>query len=387
MKRHQKWFRRLRGALRAAVVIQLAVCAVLLAQPGFAGPKKILDKNVEWFSTGLKALSDRRGFWIDGSRFAITVLPEGEYEHQEWTETKTRVVLIDVDQRKIVALSKDADKEVILAFDPNTMDMYLGPPWRGSKTRRIHFEPNGVVSEVQRDVPRSDLAKLEWHYSVEKNRLIKSVGWRYEDGYFVEDDTMSQAESPAIRVRGRLRRIVWVRPDRPPLPLPLRFDDIDIVEYVPFLNKYLLNTYDTASRRPGHPPFRLLDKDGKIDEIPYPAFVHDYGLDEPIYKGPGAVNVNFGEFVLTRAGILVDKTREHGSAIYLFENDQLYRITGGRHLLGIPLGPTLSAEGAGSFQVSPDGCKVAYRHLNVNVLEAVGPPQFLSFFNVCRAKQ
>ncbi|HET9642179.1 MAG TPA: hypothetical protein VFP68_02190, partial [Burkholderiaceae bacterium] len=249
-------------------------------------------------------------------------------------------------------------------------------------------EPNGVVSDVQRDVPRSDLAKLEWHYAVERRHLIKSVGWRYEDGYFVEDDTLSQAERQAMRSRGESPHIVWVRPDRPPLPLPLRFDDIDpTVEYVTFLDKYLLNTYDTASSRPGHPPFRLLDKDGKIEEIPYPAFVHDYGLDEPIYKGPGAVNINFGEFVLTRLGILVEKQREHGSAIYLFENNQLYRITGGRHLLGIPLGHTLSAEGASSFQVSPDGCKVAYRHLNVNALEAVGTPQFLSFFNVCRAKQ
>ena len=53
---------------------------------------------------------------------------------------------------------------------------------------------------------------------------------------------------------------------------------------------------------------------------------------------------HFGEFRVTRVGIVVSKYWETDCAIYLFENNQLYPLTRGKSLLAL-VSPTLPMQG------------------------------------------
>jgi hypothetical protein len=217
-------------------------------------------------------------------------------------------------------------------------------------------------------------------------------------GYLIGDLKPGDT-APALTARNRTTDegwpTTWIRPDQPPLPLPIRFDEVSDGIYVDFLDKYLLNGYDTSGssatnshlnggwKRPyEYTPFRLLGKDGSLQEIPYPQFIFDYGIAD--CKGNC---LNFRRFLVTRPGIVIQKVRERSSALYLFKEGRLYLIAGGAterdaRRAAIP------ADGIQTTRLSPNGCRLAYSHLERPEYESrYGAPVFFGIIDLCGSEK
>jgi hypothetical protein len=373
------------------------------AGTGHAQTKRIVDKYVDSYSLDSAPLSENGypGFWIDGNQLICTLLPEGTVDIG--AAKKSRVALVNFATKSFRIIADDA--ALLGSFDEETHEAYLGKwgEYNGtfdpnSPVRAIRIRSDGAIVEVRRyptlmsytaamSIPRTDL---------EVPRGAVAIALRKRDGFLLRDKIIPGEEQARIRADTPVLT-TWIRPGKPPLKLPIRFDEIHAaVEYLPFLNKYLLNRYDTQgssdtdshmrsawSRPYEFTPFRLLGPDGKIDEIPYPRFVFEYGIaDQP--KQDHAYR-NFNDFILSKAGPVIRKVRRsEGTDIYLFQNDQLYRISTSK----VPKADdksSLMAEGVYGMNLSPDGCKIAFGHYHVDGTQPMGyTPKYLSIIDVCK---
>jgi hypothetical protein len=360
------------------IELLIAMSGLLLcAHPLAAQHHQIVDRPVESFETGLPIPRLGAVFWLDDHQLLTYALPEGAPD-VVWTggDTLTRVVLVNFATKRIQVIAENA---VVNRFDQETLAAVIGPMGRKADAREIHVTPEGNVVEIARFAPDVPLPLMQPDFP--KDQLVQPLA-RKADGYLLGDKTKLQEHTRS----GTPVPTTWVRPGRPDLPLSVGFEEIGpTIEYVAFLNKYLLNTTDTQmssntnstlNRVWLHPytytPFRLLALDGSIEEIPYPRFVSDYGLE------------HFGELRVTRAGIVVSKYWETDGAIYLFENNQLYRLTRGKSVFAL-VSRTLPMQGVEGLTPSPDGCSLAYLHFNVPLLRILGStPRYLALVNVCK---
>jgi hypothetical protein len=170
------------------------------------------------------------------------------------------------------------------------------------------------------------------------------------------------------------------------MSLPVIFTEIGAVTYVRHLGKYLLNDRDSqmssntngALNQPARwnrpyalAPYRLLSLDGTVEEIPYPKFVSDYGLGK------------FEQLRITRAGILISQLSPADGALYLYQGNQLYRLTAAGNGLGkqghLPL------SGVQQLSLSPDGCRIAYQHYAIQFSRITAlTPSYLAILEVCK---
>jgi hypothetical protein len=357
----------------------VAVSGLLLyVHPLAAQDHRIVDRPVDSFETGLPIPRLGAAFWLDDRQLLTTALPEGAPD-VVWAggDTLTRVVLVNFATKHVQVIAEHA---AVMRFDPGTLDAVIGPRDRKADAREIHVGPAGDIVEIRRFGPGEPLPSTvaDWP----KDQLFKPLR-RKADGYLLGDKTKLADHTRS----GTPVPTTWVRPGRPDLPLSVGFEEIGPrVVYLDFLKKYLLNTSDAQSssdtnsrmnRLWKHPytftPYRLLSLDGTIEEIPYPQFVFDYGIER------------FDEFTLTRAGILISQVTPTGGAIYLFQSNQLYRLARKGLIKGMPL--SLPTSGVTGLSVAPSGCNVAYRHFDVRLidLQPRPAPRYLAILNVCSA--
>jgi hypothetical protein len=401
MKKRNSWF--FKNLLLVVYLIgsTLADCQ--------AQTKKILDLKVDSFKTELEEIGN--SFWVDDNQFVMTTLQRGAERQVPAEDSPSRIALVNFSNRTINYIADDAHL-VDSTFDHKTRSILIGKLHRNAAAagaankratigatydtlREIRIERDGTVVEVKSYPAGSSLPVRG--IPPPKDRLFEPLD-NGRGGYLVRylapgDTYMRQWDRLIKNDEGY--PTVWVREGKPDMPLPLRFDEISSGEYVAFLDKYLLNNYDTKAnsntdshknlvwRRPyEYTPFRLLGQDGSIQEIPYPEFVFEYGLsrrDKPDGQGP-----HFNDFLVTKAGIVIHKHREYGSALYLFRRDQLYLIAGGKTTLRVDLAEN-SAEGISSTELSPDGCKIAYSHLKeLAASSKESAPHFFTIIDLCR---
>jgi len=368
--------------------------------------KQILDMKVDSFKTELEEVGN--SFWVDDNQFVLTTLQEGAQRNVREEDTPSRIALVNFANKTIKFIAQEAQL-LDFTFDRETRSIFVGRRHTShsfdadgrdvfavtyENLREIRIEPSGEVSEIKKYPLGSKPRDPEMQRPKDKGSKALDHG---RGGYLVRDlkpgDTL-EALNARDRVTDEGWPTTWVRAGKPDVSLPMRYDEIDSGVYVDFLNKYLLNDYDTSVtsftnshlnsiwKRPyEYTPFRLLSPDGSIEEIPYPQFVFDYGIAERVWqKGGGS---NFSRFLITRAGIVIQKKREYGSALYLFKNNKLYLVAGGKTALHVDLAEN-SAEGIQTTKLSPDGCKIAYSHLHgLAASSKYQAPRFLSIINLC----
>jgi hypothetical protein len=357
------------------IELPVAIVALLLcARPLAAQEHRIVDRPIDSFDTEVPVPRLAAAFWLDDRQLLIDALPKGSPD-MPWVggDTLTSVVLVNFATRRVQVI---AEKAAILRFDRETLDAVIGPRDRKGDALEIHVGAEGEIVEIRHFAPGQPLPSMRPDWP--RDQLFKSL--RREDGYLLGDKTKLDE-----RVRlGTPVPTTWVRPGKSDLPLPVDFEEISGIEYLDFQKKYLLNTSDSQgssntnshmNRVWRHPytftPYRLLSLDGTIEEIPYPQFVFDYGIDR------------FNEFTLTRAGILISQVTQLGGTIYLFQSNQLYRLTR-KAALGVAL--PLPTSGVGSLSVAPSGCNVAYMHYDTGPAAVAAPrpaPRYLGIINSC----
>lgn len=158
---------------------------------------------------------------------------------------------------------------------------------------------------------------------------------------------------------------VWLRPGKSPLILPIMRTEIDAgrAQFLAFRGQYLLNHFDsqgsssTDRRLAGRQiwgnrpydltPYRLLSRDGSIEEIPYPYVIREYGI-----KG-------FHELIPTKVGIIIEATdpgKGH-TGLFLLNGERLQRFWPRPEQFEF----LRTKEQVGGLTLSPDGCKIAFR--------------------------
>jgi hypothetical protein len=364
--------------------------------------KQILDLKVDSFHTGLEEVGN--SFWVDDNQFVMTTLKEGAERNVNDEETPTRIALVNFSTKTIKYIAQDV-RLLDFTFDHKTRSIFIGNlhtsdpvdadgrrhyVYTYTNLREIRVEPDGRVAEIKRYPPGSApppamAAPKGLHRALDGGRggyLVRALapGETYADQWekLVKDDEGYPT--------------VWKRDGKPDMKVPVRFDEVDSGEYVAFLDKYQLNDYDTALssstssriavtvwKRPyEYTPFRLLAQDGSVQEIPYPEFVFDYGIAERGKRG-----ANFGRLIVAKPGILIQKKRVSGSALYLYRNEQLYVVAGGNTTARAGLAEN-SAEGVQATKLSPDGCKLAYSHFkHLASMSEYRAPHFFNIINLC----
>jgi hypothetical protein len=337
---------------------------------------RILDRPVESFETGLAIHRNSDARWLDDDQLVITALAKGATE-DAWDDPETRAVLVNFPARSIKVI---AEKAGVLDADPDGATVLVGPEDRQSGGRQISIDSQGKFAGLRRFAPGEPLPSSLPDFPKTGLRVVRLL--RKQDGYLFVDEKSAEPWQ-----RGDPVPATWARPGRPPMPLPVMFQEIGPgVTYLRFLGKYLLNPYDSqissntngalnSPARWNRPyiltPFRLLSLDGTIEEIRYPQFVFDYGIGK------------FGEFLVTRAGIAISQTNSVDGAIYLYKAEQLYRLTGTANAVGMPRRLRLS--GVERLSLSADGCRIAYLHFPVPYFRITGTtPRYLSILDVCK---
>lgn len=370
--------------------IALAAMSVLVAltSPIAAlATKSVPELAVDFYSINEAPLSteSHTGYWLDNNQFICMLLPEGTKD--EGPVRRTNVVVVNYSEKRSKIIAQDS---ALLSFDEETHNANIGRwgaytgDWdRRSPVEQIRILPDGSISKIGRFAPGEKLPSVlpEHPAGVTVRSFV-----RRNDGYLLPDS--ATAEEQQNRPREDFSPLaVWIRPNTAPLRLSVRFDEVEsAIEYFPFLNKYLLNGFDSqrSSRTSSHlnkswhrpyefTPYRFLNRDGTIEEIPYPQAIREYGL-------------NFSSFVPTRRGFIINARNLEGAGLYLLDGDRLLRLIARTKTLGISF-ETLFAEGADVFRVSPDGCRVAFQHYKEKAANAKAyTPKFLSIIDICKVQ-
>lgn len=135
------------GQVRVGLVLlSIAVgspCTLQAGPVAATQSKKILDKPVEYFETGLAISSSSyvTGYWIDSRQLLITALPRGVAEEDRGPPTRvpTRVVLVDFALKRWKEIATDA---AVMGFDQETLEAVIGAR-RGKSTHTLRAPTDG----------------------------------------------------------------------------------------------------------------------------------------------------------------------------------------------------------------------------------------------------
>ncbi|WP_433693668.1 hypothetical protein [Herbaspirillum seropedicae] len=351
------------------LVLTSAVCALATNALGDAPKRQIENQKFETFDTGLDVRTGRElsssGIWLSNDLFAVTTvkdLPDAVKNHLlevrlfDW-KTKTSKVLIDAGdlvcwnpERQIASIQK--------TYSSPTGDI---------KFDLIHLNSQGEVGT------RSDNVEISPYFCQATAALPPkdslSILLREPDGYI-------ERAAPGAPYKSE-KTAIWRRPSEAPLDMNVRVDEVrgagnNLGNYLAYSQKYLLNTWDSQGNsdtdqrlggvgwnRPYDlTPYRLMAMDGSIEEIPYPKILFEYGIKR------------FAFFLPTPVGIIISSNN-----LFLLQGEKLTHIWPRPGLFG-----RITPEIINGLVLSPDGCKLAFRHYR-DIKYAT--PKSVSIINLC----
>lgn len=378
-------------------------------KPAQSGPgnKRTVDLPVDTLDPPQRVLKGSP-VWVSADQVVVTAFQDhAEVEFPE-ENSKCQVLLINTTKRSIRAI---ADNARVIGFNSQTKALLVARShWdlvadaKGGNTsktsyfdlRELRVRPDDTVV-VEKNFPAGS-APPDPTSNFPKQGLFTSMP-EPQDGYLlrvVKPGDSLQAQDERASATDDALATVWIRPNLPPTPITVRFDEVTDVRYVGFLDKFQLSHVDAKQvslardrrkvwRRPyDFPPYRLLGRDGHVEEIPYPSWLGDYGLQEPQRRDGGGYD--FSSLSITRPGLLIRKDFGHDANYFLYKDAQLYRLMAAAGNEGSPRTTRpLVAYSTWLEPVSPDGCKVAFTHQRVEMAGSTRlDGYYLSVIDLCK---
>jgi hypothetical protein len=390
-----------------AVCVILAACAKVALDYVTPAQKSVVDLQLETLNLHQRVLKGSP-VWIGINQVAFTAFQEGANVEFPEENSKTDVLVIDTETK---AIRKIVDDARIISFDRTSNKLLVA---------RTHFSSSSDTSEevvrlkttyfkltelrvladnsvvITRIFPEGDELAAPARVLPKEGVFLAMEEPR--DGYLLRvlrDGDNLLAQNKRAGDTDEALKTVWIRPNVPPTPLSVRYDEINNIKYVPFLDKFLLNELDSKQssgtrkdmkrvwrRSYNLAPYRLLSRNGSIEEIPYPAWIKDFGLEEP--KGPNGEGYDFNSLSVTKPGILIRKDFGHAANYFLYKNSQVYRLVAANAEDKVGEGLPILANSTWLELISPDGCKVAFTHRIVEMAESTSQDgYYLSIVKVC----
>lgn len=341
------------------ITILLAAAIATLAQAQ-APARTIEEKSFEVFDTGLEPMScctmspatHQVGYWLSDTLLVVNALRDEPDANRRQAE---RLMLVDAGSRQISTLVAEGRLQ---CWNRELRVASIGPRYGSGIYRLIRLDNAGRLEELPEKPDLNLLSCKPINYEAKVSGI---PGYSSAGTYFLDSDGYIPYNPPGHKSTYN-SKAVWLRPNAPSIVLPAYRNEIEggNAKYLAFLDKYLLNRLDsqgsssTERRLAGlawgdRPydltPYRLLARDGSIEEIPYPKILFEYGVRY------------FYELLPTRAGILIDAADngkgEHG--LFLLRGERLIRFWGRPGLF------SSGREGVSGTTLSPDGCRIAFR--------------------------
>ncbi|WP_443115411.1 hypothetical protein [Herbaspirillum seropedicae] len=347
-----------------------AVCVFAINAKADAPKRQIENQKFEIFDTGLGVRNGddlaSAGIWLSNDLFAMTStkdLPAAaeklllEVRLVDW-QTKTSKILVDEGQ--LVCWNPERQIASIKTYSNTSGEISVS-------YKLIQLTAQGQVSLRSDNVPINQHSCQATASLPPRDSL--PILLREPDGYIERSHPDAPYKSH--------KNAIWMRPGKAPLDINVRVDEIhgasgNIGNYLAYAQKYLLNTWDSqgdsdTDRRLGGvgwnrpydlTPYRLMALDGSIEEIPYPKILFEYGLKR------------FAYFLPTLAGVIISSNN-----LFLLQGERLTRIWPRPGLFG-----RITPEIIDGLVLSPDGCKLAFRHY---ANSKYSTPKSVTIINLC----
>lgn len=327
-----------------------------LVMPGFIyaeQPLRIIQKKqFDTFETGLGPLGccvpTDTGVWLNDDLFAMTAtqavpLLEAEGKRLQrimLIDTKAKTSQVLIDSGALVCWNSTRE---IASIQELGSEKIMKPTYRF-----VHLDAEGRVGPL---IGETKISPYRCKVDISIPDGVVTTHLREGDGYI-------ELSPPGLFNYDGERYAVWVRSDGSRVGLHVPADEFQKVAiYLPHLEKYLLNKFDSRGnsgtdrrlagsswKRPyALAPYRLMALDGTIETIPYPYILSEYGLN----------NRRFSLFLPTKPGILICT----GQELLLLQGEQLTQFWPKPNLL-----ERIKKEAISGVTLSPDGCKIAFRH-------------------------
>jgi|GEM_PF-7075142 len=392
---------------RLALAVMLGSATVGNCQPY---SPRVKDLPVETFDTGLLMIRPLSiPYWINNDEVLITAVQDGKKATFSQIDTPAKTVIANFSKREIRTVAEDGN---VVNFDRYSKHFMLAklrdtdipdPRQGASATKTLYLDlrelsvKNDGRIEIERRYPEGseppdDIGVLP------KNVPRRSLG-HPKDGYLInvvkEGDTLLK-QGERNRLSDEPEATAWFRAGEPLIPIPVRFEEISDGLYVEFLDKFQLNVGDSAmsshtnramsaswARPYDLTPYRLLSRDGTIEEIPYPSFIKEFGLEERRTDNePG--RVNFSSLLFTKPGILIRKNLEDGGDYFLYKGQQVYRLIAHSSSLTSSAWFRIRPNRVIFETLSPNGCRLAYTHIKASTSGVTRSPDFyLTIIDLC----
>lgn len=286
-------------------------------------------------------------FWMDNHRLVFSVLDKDE---------KTQLIISwDVDGNQVSRIGLGR----IICYENGMVrksenrpdlparvmrDLLRGPLGEEKKERTFDRRPRIYGNQFECSEPRQDLASA--YAESHQDEMVFPL--REEDGFLV---TAKRTIFPDGRTKEvhHQTEIVYRRPDKQPITIPVRSNNLSAV-YYPFVRAYVLvNSTGVLSWENVH----TLSVDGDVRSISFP-------------KG-----MEFSVPILTRRGLLLLRGSvlpQADNGLYLSRSGQAKRI---------------SSENIQGGKISPNGCRLAYTTTHVDFFGQITRPT-LKVIDLCK---
>lgn len=376
----------------AATLVQLSVPSNVFAD---GKPlRQIEDKAFEVIDIGLSPWPRSKwidyepsfyGFWLSNTQLVMSVLQDVPDAYARKLE---RIVLIDtvtgawrvlIEQGHVNCRSRKSQVMAYLPFEPS---YYRNNPDRKipDDYRFVQLDDEGRVSPLKGPSP------------IERNCAPAGsvVGAPNTGKALREDDGYIDLSAHDDKENLTLGTAKLVRPGKPLVELGIPNAAVSWPIYLPYYDKYLMSAWDyskgsgTARKHSGgywkypydYSPYWLVSREGKVESIPYPEVIFEYGVNEFQYLWP------------TPRGLLINDPEGlyAGKGLLLLQGDRLLRIWGGPLSLNFLKDNRGRGEVSYVLNISPDGCRVVFTHArNYPLAKDKNPdPIPLSILNICK---
>lgn len=285
------------------------------------------DVDLPVIDTGLEQTREHWdygvGVWLGNDRLAINTVQENPAPK---AKRPFRVVVFDVTTKRILPL---IEKGQLLCRDERSgIASFLTNPevdgWvKNGIYEYVELTQLGQIALTNKQPPWNHICGSYEGRDASRLQFFLREG----DGYIDYGKTGGGASTEFA---------ILFRPKQPPIVLPVRGGEINVPEYIPHRNEYLIGQskrFSSAYTR----PFRYMTPNGEVTEVEYPK--HFY---EKI--GPS------GYMWPMKSGMLFDRTtwNQGVKGLFLVDDQKVRRIFGADGAIVERLTP------------SPDGCKLAF---------------------------
>lgn len=339
--------------VRLAVASALIVFAISAAKAADKPRREIVDTPAEVIETGFQLMSCCSiyphnfpvGNWLDEDRLLFNPL-------QNVPDANARklrhVVVFDTRSREAKVLYPNG---FVICYEPDQRIARISRDGSNDNYEFVKFDNDANPVLLTEDPGFEKILCRPKDYQA---RWSGVPGYRDWGHYLSARDGFIPFALPGQKRENIDRSLATViRPDAPPLTLPVLRSEIRDIRYLAFSGQYQLTTWDSqdngftdrrlagsnawGSRPYALTPYRLLSRDGSIEEIPYPYVIREYGIQR------------FGELLPTKAGILINAQ----GSLLLIDGNRLRRVWGKPSFFKTPEAPV-------GFALSPSGCKLAF---------------------------